>query len=41
MVVEFPNQESFQKLFASEEYKKLVPYREKGFNKLNVFISKK
>lgn len=41
MVVEFPNQESFQKLFASEAYKKLVPYREKGFNKLNVFISQK
>jgi len=41
MVVEFPNQESFQELFASEDYKKLVPYREKGFNKLNVFISQK
>ncbi len=41
MIVEFPNQQAFQKLFSSEEYKKLVPYREKGFTKLNVFISQK
>ncbi len=41
MVVEFPNQEAFQQLFSSEEYKKLVPFREKGFEKLNVFISQK
>ena len=41
LVVEFPNQESFQKLFSGEEYKKLVPFREKGFNKLNVLISQK
>ena len=41
MVVEFPNQEAFQKLFSGEEYKKLVHYREKGFNKLDVLISQK
>ncbi|MEK6154707.1 DUF1330 domain-containing protein [Flavobacteriaceae bacterium 3-367] len=41
MVVEFPSQEAFVKLFSSEEYKKLVPYREKGFKKLEVFVSKK
>ena len=41
MVVEFPNQEAFVKLFSSEEYKKIVPYREKGFKKLEVFLSKK
>jgi len=41
MVVEFPNQQAFQKLFSGEEYKKLVPYRKKGFSKLNVFISQK
>ena len=40
LVVEFPDQEALQKLFTSEEYKKLVPYREKAFSKLNVFISK-
>ena len=41
MVVEFPNVEAFQKLFASEQYNKLVPYRDKGFSKLDVFISQK
>jgi uncharacterized protein (DUF1330 family) len=41
MIVEFPNQEAFMKLFSSEDYKKLLPYRKKGFKKLNVFISKK
>ena len=41
MIVEFPNQESLQKLFGGTEYAKLSPYREKAFKKLNVFISKK
>ncbi len=39
MVVEFPNQQALQQLFTSEEYKELVPYREKAFSKLNVFLS--
>lgn len=41
MVVEFPNAEALQSVFASPEYQKLVPYREKGFKKLNVFLSNK
>lgn len=41
MVVEFPNQEAFIKLFSSEAYQRIVPYREKGFKKLEVFVSKK
>lgn len=40
MIVEFPNQEALQKLFGSEDYKKLVPYREKAFTNLKVFLSK-
>lgn len=39
LVVEFPNQQSLQQLFTSEEYKKLIPYRQKAFSKINVFIS--
>ena len=39
LVVEFPNQTSLHQLFTSEDYKKLVPYREKAFSKINVFIS--
>lgn len=39
LVVEFPNQEALQKLFSSEEYKVLIPFREKAFEKLNAFIS--
>jgi len=41
MVVEFPNQKALQKLFAGEDYKELVLYREKAFTNLNVFLSKK
>ena len=41
LVVEFPNEQAFQQLFGSEEYKKLVPYREKAFKDLKVYISKK
>lgn len=39
MVVEFPSPQALQQVFASTEYQKLVPYREKGFSKLNVFLS--
>lgn len=39
LVVEFPNQEALQKLFTSEEYQKISPYREKGFIKLNAMLS--
>lgn len=41
MVVEFPNQKALEKLFKSEDYKKLIPYRNKAFTDLKVFISEK
>lgn len=41
MVVEFPDEQSFQKLFGSEDYKKLLPYRAKAFKKIDALISKK
>lgn len=41
MVVEFPNQKALEKLFNSEDYKKLIPYRTKAFTDLKVFISEK
>ena len=41
MVVEFPNAQALQQVFTSAEYQKLVPYREKGFKKLNAFLSPK
>ncbi len=39
LIVEFPNEQAFQKLFSSEKYQSLIPSREKAFKKLNVFIS--
>jgi len=39
MIVEFPDAAAVQKLFSSEAYKKLVPYREKGFKELKVYLS--
>ena len=41
MVVEFPNQEVLEKLFNSKDYKKLIPYRNKAFKNLQVFIAEK
>ena len=41
MVVEFPNPQAVQQLFSSKEYQQLVPYREKAFKKLEVFLSQK
>lgn len=40
LVVEFPDEEAFIELFSSKEYIELVPYREKGFKDLTVYISK-
>lgn len=41
LVVEFPDQEAFVELFSSKAYQDLVPYRQKGFEKLQVYVSKK
>ncbi|MEO9849521.1 MAG: DUF1330 domain-containing protein [Reichenbachiella sp.] len=38
--IEFPSQEAFDSVFESEEYKLLIPFRDKGFSVLNAFISK-
>ena len=38
-IMEFPNREAMEKVFKSEEYKKLVPYREKAFIKVTAMIS--
>ena len=40
-IVEFPSQEAFDSVFKSEEYAKLIPLRDRGFNQLNAFISRK
>ena len=40
-IVEFPGQQAFDAVFKSEEYAKLIPLRDRGFNQLNAFISKK
>ena len=39
-IVEFPNQASFDSVFKSEEYVRLIPLRDKGFSQLNAFISR-
>ncbi|WP_103068824.1 DUF1330 domain-containing protein [Aquimarina sediminis] len=38
-IMEFPDN-SFNKIFKSKEYNLLLPYREKAFEKLEIFISK-
>lgn len=40
-IVEFPNKEAFDKVFKSEAYEALIPLRDKGFSKLNAYISGK
>ncbi len=37
-VVTFPNMESVSKVFNSDEYKKLIPYREKAFSKIEAYL---
>lgn len=39
-IMEFPSSESITKVFESEVYKELLPYREKAFLELDVFIGK-
>ncbi len=38
-IMEFPNLASLNQVFQSDEYKALLPYREKAFSKLEAFIS--
>jgi len=38
-IMEFPNMDSLNDVFESDEYKKLIPYREKAFSKLEAYIS--
>ena len=38
-VMEFPNVEAISEVFDSEEYKKLIPYREKAFSNVEAYIS--
>ncbi|HEO65919.1 MAG TPA: DUF1330 domain-containing protein [Spirochaetes bacterium] len=39
LVMEFPDDPSIIGVFESEEYKKLIPSRDKAFKKLDVFIA--
>lgn len=38
-IMEFPNDKAIKDVFASEEYKKLLPYRDKAFRELQVYIA--
>ncbi|MEH6535966.1 MAG: DUF1330 domain-containing protein [Psychroserpens sp.] len=38
VVMQFPNNEAIKNVFDSEAYKALLPYREKAFKSLTVFI---
>ena len=40
-IMEFPNQDALDKVFKSEKYKTLKPYREKAFIKVEAHLSKK
>ncbi|SEL52157.1 Uncharacterized conserved protein, DUF1330 family [Aquimarina amphilecti] len=38
-IMEFPNMKSLNDVFNSDEYKELLPYRDKAFSKLEAYIS--
>lgn len=40
VIMEFPSDVAIKKAFNSEAYQELLPYREKAFISLNVFIGK-
>ena len=40
IVMQFPNDEAIKNVFDSAAYKALLPYREKAFTTLNVFIGR-
>jgi uncharacterized protein (DUF1330 family) len=39
-IMEFPNEASIHQLFASEEYRKIMNFRDQAFIKVEAFISK-
>ncbi len=39
LVMEFPDDPSITGVFESEEYKKLIPFRDKAFKKIDVYIA--
>ena len=39
-IMEFPSSEAITNVFESEDYKSLLPYRDKAFVELDVFIGK-
>lgn len=38
VIMEFPSDQAIKDVFTSEEYKKLLPYRDKAFSELEVYI---
>ncbi|MBO0343501.1 DUF1330 domain-containing protein [Flagellimonas profundi] len=38
-IMEFPNINSLNEVFESNDYKQLIPFREKAFSKLEAYIS--
>ena len=38
-IMEFPSKQAVDAVFKSEEYQKLLPYREKAFLKVEAFLS--
>ncbi len=40
-ILEFPNQDALDKVFKSEKYKTLKPFREKAFLQVEAHVSKK
>lgn len=41
IIMEFPNEKAIRHFLNSKEYQKLIPYRDKAFSKLNIFIAEK
>ena len=39
LVMHFESVEVIEKIFESAEYKELIPFRDKGFNKIDIVIS--
>lgn len=39
-IIEFPEEASIHQLFASEEYQKIIKFREQAFIRVDAFISK-
>lgn len=39
LVMDFDSNESIEELFKSDQYAKLVPVRDKGFNEMNILVT--